>query len=334
MKAENLQALPPPPGIIASLKAGFDAIAANIALIILPLGLDILLWFGPRLRVHKLFGPFLVSFTQRVAVSDFPAEQIKAMQFSVEEFLTLLQDFNLISIMRTFPIGVFSLMSGAIPTGTPLGTPDSFQIETGLTFIFWVGLLIFAGWVAGGLFFYWVANTISHSDETEKLNIAQAIFQTILLSLLWIVILFVLGMPVMLVLSIFEIISPVLAQGLLLIFFILSMWLLVPFFFMPHGIFIKQQNAFVSIYSSLRMARYTLPASSLFVFSIVLIGFGMNFLWAIPDSDSWMALIGITGHAFVTTSLLAASFIYYRDINAWLQTVLDKVKNAIPAQQV
>jgi len=333
MKAENLRTLPPPPGIIASLKAGFDLIATNIVLILLPLGLDLFLWFGPRLRVNKLFGPSLSSFTQIFAASEFPPEQIKAMQFSVEEMLTLLQDFNLISIMRTFPVGVFSLMSGAIPSDTPLGRPDSFQIETGITFILWVGLLIFAGWVAGGLFFRWVANTVSHNDETEKLNIGQAILQTILLSLSWMVILIVLGIPVLFVLSIFELISPLLARGLLLIFSILSMWLLVPFFFTPHGIFIKKQNAFVSIYSSLRMARYTLPTSSLFVFSIALIAMGMNFLWAIPDTDSWTTLIGIAGHAFVTTSLLAASFIYYRDINAWLQTVLDKVKNRIPAQQ-
>ena len=333
MKAEYLKTLPPPPGIIASLRAGFDAIAANIVLILLPLGLDILLWFGPRWRVNKLFGPILISFTQTVAASDFPPEQIKAMQFSVEEVLSLLRDFNLVSVMRTFPIGVFSLMSGVIPTDTPLGTPYSVQIESGFAFIFWIGLLVFAGWVVGGLFFRWVANTIGHSDETGKLEVGQAVFQTILLSLSWIVILFVLGLPVMFVLSFFELISPILARVLLLIISIISMWLLVPFFFMPHGIFIKKQNAFVSIISSLRMARYTLPTSSLFVFCIALIAIGMNFLWAIPDTDSWMALIGITGHAFITTSLLASSFIYYRDINTWLQTILDKVKNTIPAQQ-
>ena len=333
MKSEYLQTLPPPPGIIASLKAGFDAIAANIVLIILPLGLDILLWFGPRLRVNKLFGPILNSFTQAIAASDFPPEQINAMQFSAEEFLSLLRDFNLISVMRTFPVGVFSLMSGVIPADTPLGTPYSVQIESGLVFILCIGLLVFAGWVAGGLFFRWVANTINHSDKAEKLEIGPAVFQTILLSLSWMVILFVLGLPTMFVLSFFELISPILARVLLLVVSIISMWLLVPFFFMPHGIFIKKQNAFVSIFSSLRMARYTLPTSSLFVLSIALIAIGMNFLWAIPDTDSWMALIGITGHAFVTTSLLAASFIYYRDINAWLQAILDKVKNTFPAQR-
>jgi len=333
MKTINQQTLPPPPGVIASLKAGFDTIAANIILILFPLGLDIFLWLGPRLRVNRLFEPSLISFSQRVALSDFSVDQISAMQFSVKDFSTMLRDFNLFSVLRTFPVGIFSLMSGVIPIDTPLGKPESFHVETGVTFMLWIGFLLFAGWVGGGLYFYWVANTINQSGGTGKVNIGKAILQTIFLSLVWALILLVLGTPVMIVLSILELISPAFAQVMLLIFAMLSMWLLVPFFFMPHGVFVKNQNALMSILSSLRMARFTLPTSSLFVLTIILIALGMNFLWAIPDTGSWMALVGIAGHAFVTTSLLAASFIYYRDINAWLQTVLEKIKNTIPAQQ-
>ncbi len=333
MKTLNQQTLPPPPGIIASLKAGFDAIATNIVLILFPLGLDIFLWLGPRLRVNRLFEPSLISFSQRIPLSDFSPEQVTAMQFSVEEISAILREFNLFSLLRTFPVGVFSLMSGVLPMDTPLGRPENFHVETGVTFMLWIGFLLFAGWVGGGIYFYWVANTISQNDGNGKLKIGKAILQTIFLSMLWGLILLVLGTPVMFVLSIVELISPAFAQGLLLIFAMLSMWLLVPFFFMPHGVFVKDQNALGSIISSLRMARFTLPTSSLFVLSIILIALGMNFIWAIPDADSWMALIGIAGHAFVTTSLLAASFIYYRDINTWLHTVLEKIKNTIPAQQ-
>jgi hypothetical protein len=46
-----------------------------------------------------------------------------------------------------------------------------------------------------------------------------------------------------------------------------------------------------------------------------------------------MALVGIAGHAFITTSLLAASFIYYRDMQVWLQTVLDRLKANIPTRK-
>jgi hypothetical protein len=53
---------------------------------------------------------------------------------------------------------------------------------------------------------------------------------------------------------------------------------------------------------------------------------GLNFLWAIPPKDSWIALVGILAHAFVTTALLAGSFIYYRDMYVWLSTALERIK--------
>jgi len=142
------------------------------------------------------------------------------------------------------------------------------------------------------------------------------------------------GTPLMVVMGLISAASPLMAQGALLILGLLSMWLIVPVFFTPHGIFLHQQNAFLSIYTSLRMARFTLPTSSLFVLSVLLIAYGLNFLWNIPTSDSWMALVGIAGHAFVTTSLLAASFIYYRDMQVWLQTVFEKLKANLPTQRV
>jgi hypothetical protein len=39
-----------------------------------------------------------------------------------------------------------------------------------------------------------------------------------------------------------------------------------------------------------------------------------------------MTLLGIFGHSFVTTALLAGSFIYYRDMSAWLQSVIEKLR--------
>jgi hypothetical protein len=35
-------------------------------------------------------------------------------------------------------------------------------------------------------------------------------------------------------------------------------------------------------------------------------------------------LVGILGHAFISTTLLAASFVYYRDMSNWLQNVYER----------
>ena len=96
--------------------------------------------------------------------------------------------------------------------------------------------------------------------------------------------------------------------------------------------FVKKQNAFGSIISSFQLTRFTLPTSSLFVLTIFLVGFGLNFLWSIPADNSWLVLIGILGHAFITTALLASSFVYYHDMSAWLQTVLTRLRGDVPTQ--
>jgi hypothetical protein len=148
--------------------------------------------------------------------------------------------------------------------------------------------------------------------------------------------LIVISVPILLLITALTFFSPVLASGALFVMLLLSFWLIVPVYFTPHGIFIRKQNAFYSIYTSLRMARFTLPTSGMFVFGVFLLSTGLNYLWSVPKSDSWMMLIGIAGHAFISTALLAASFAYYRDMNVWLQMIFEQLqqKNGATARSV
>lgn len=330
---DKIETLPPPPGVVGSLRAGFDAIASNLTVLLLPLALDLLLWLGPRLHIDRLFQPIFDEMFRYARFSGIPAAEIKTLQENSALVLEQLQQYNLLTALRTFPIGVFSLMSGKISNETPFGSPFVIQVDSLFTLLGWIALLTLVGWVSGGLFFRWVSMVVANSSESVEFRFGQSITQTTLLSVLYIVLAIMIGMPLVLVLALVIAVSPSLAQGLLLLLGLLSMWLIVPIFFTPHGIFMRQQNAFSSIYTSLRMARFTLPTSSLFVLSVLLIAYGLNFLWNIPSSESWMALVGIAGHAFITTSLLAASFIYYRDMQVWLQTVFEKLKANLPTQQ-
>ena len=330
---DKIETLPPPPGVVGSLRAGFDAIASNLTVILIPLALDLFLWLGPRLHVDRLFQPIFAEMSRYARYSGFPSADLKTLQENSALILEQLQEFNLLSALRTFPIGVFSLMSGAMPNQTPLGVPSIIQIDSVFTLFGWIFLLTFMGWMCGGLFFRWVSLVVIDPAHPVGNHVGQSILQTMLMSVLYFVLGITLGTPLLIVLTLIMAASPLLAQGLLLVLGLLSMWLVVPVFFSPHGIFLRRQNAFSSIYSSLRMARFTMPTSSLFVLSVLLIAYGLNFLWNIPSSASWMALVGIAGHAFVTTSLLAASFIYYRDMQVWLQTVFEKLKANLPTQQ-
>jgi uncharacterized membrane protein len=333
MEMDKIETLPPPPGVVGSLRAGFDAIASNLSVILLPLALDVFLWLGPRLRVDRLFRPVFEEMSRYASFSGLSSTDLNVLQKNISQFLSMLQQYNLLTALRTFPIGVFSLLSGKISTHTPLGSSPVIQVDSVFTLLGWVVLLTLAGWVSGALFFRWVSLVVVDPSQTVQFHFSKSIIQTIFLSVLYIILAMMIGIPLVLVIALVVAASPLLAQGLLLVLGLLSMWLIVPAFFTPHGIFMHQKNAITSISASLRMARFTLPNSSLFVLIILLLAYGLNFLWNIPSSDSWMTLVGIVGHAFITTSLLAASFIYYRDMQVWLQTVLDRLKANIPTRK-
>ncbi|MBN1449469.1 MAG: hypothetical protein JW963_00490 [Anaerolineales bacterium] len=330
---DKIETLPPPPGVVGSLRAGFDAIASNLSVILLPLALDLFLWLGPRLRVDQLFRPLFEEMSRYARFSGLSSSDVNVLQENTSQFLAQLQQYNLLTTLRTFPIGVFSLLSGRISNQTPLGSSLVIQVDSLITLSGWIIFLTLVGWVSGALFFRWVSLVVVDPPLSVQFYLSKSILQTILLSVLSIMLAIMIGTPLVVVIALVITASPLLAQGLLLALGLLSMWLIVPVFFTPHGIFMHQQNAITSISTSLRMARFTLPTSSLFVLSVLLIAYGLNFLWNIPSPDSWMTLVGIAGHAFITTSLLAASFIYYRDMQVWLQTVLDRLKANIPAKK-
>lgn len=321
MEVSRVENLPPPPGVISSIKAGFDTIATHITAILLPLLLNLFLWLGPRLRMNALF-----DLVKGDAIQIWKAGGVSAED--IQRVLTWYNDtipaVNLFWLLRTLPIGISSMLFPQATSATPLGNPSILQVGA-LNLLGWIFLLTLVGWIGGGLYFRSVAWITTANKEDQRLSIARAISQTMLISIFWSILLMMIGVPIFLILALVLQFSPFIANLLVLFVSLASMWVIIPLFFWPHGVFLKKQNVITSIISSFQMARFTLPTSSMFVLTVFLLTFGLNFLWAIPPEDSWMTFVGIFGHSFVATALLAGSFIYYRDMNIWLQTVVDKL---------
>ena len=246
-------------------------------------------------------------------------------------FVEMLEQFNLFAVLRTFPVGVSSLLSSNLTVSNPLGAQSVIEVGSEVGLIGWLFLLTFIGWALGGLYFNWVS--VVSGGREAGFGSGRAVMQTLLFSLIVTVAMFMVGLPALMVLTILGMIGPGILQVAMFMLALLSAWVIVPIFFAPHGMYLRGQNAFYSIYASLRMARFTLPTSSMFVLAVFIVSQGLNYLWAVPADNSWMKLVGIAGHAFVTTALLAASFIYYRDLNAWLEIVFERLKPGTAAPQ-
>jgi hypothetical protein len=336
MYAQKLETLPPPPGVLGSLKAGFNVVSSNVLLILMPLAIDMFLWLGPRLSVSKVLGPLYTLLFEQAKRGLTTPEDVKRLAAFQDLFAEGLKRFNLLSLiarLQTFPVGVSSLLARTMPVDSPMGGDKIIQIPSLLAVLGAMFLFVVAGWVVGGLYFGWVSNTVL-AGSAARISPWDAILQTLVLSVVWFLALVILSIPVTLLLTVLTFISPALASGALFVMLLLSFWLIVPLFFTPHGIFVRGQNAFRSILTSFKMARFTLPTSGMFVFSTFILSTGLNYLWSVPKSNSWMTLVGISGHAFITTALLAASFLYYRDMNIWLQKVFEELqhKKSVPGR--
>lgn len=340
MNRQNLGELPPPPGVMGALRAGFDAVSSHIWLILLPLLLDVFLWLGPRLSVDRLVRPFLeIMFNQARLTLTSAADLQRFAEYQVA-LSDLMERFNLLSLfgkLQLFPIGVSSLLAQTVPAETPFGVGNVVHLSSLPAMVGLAFLVVILGWVVGALYFRWVSRiALGDAQPEAQISLSWAVIQSLILSVLWVIGLMVVIIPTILILTVLTLLSPILASGALLLMLIFSFWLIVPLFFTPHGIFVRGQNAFYSIFTSLKMVRFTLPTSGLFILAVFLLSTGLNYLWSVPPDDSWMLMVGIAGHAFIRTALLAASFVYYRDMNVWLQTVFERIKQkqSIPAQRI
>jgi hypothetical protein len=323
MAAQENPRLLPPPGIVAALTAGFDTIANNLAVIIWPMLLDVFLWLGPRLRLEALFRPTIARALELARQSNFAEQEIKQAAAIWEQFLQI----NLIGNMRTFPIGVASLIAPASSIETPFGHAASTEITSAFALAGCFVLLTLIGWLLGSIYYYQVATAVSKRTPARMaVSLPRTILQSVLLNITWWVLAIMACVPLLLFFVLLTFISASLAQFFTLIVGLLFIWLLLPIYFSAHGIFIYGQNAFSSIMQSLRLVRFTMPTLGLFALTMLVISAGLSYLWRVPAPNSWLLLVGITAHAFISTAMLAASFIYYRDLNAWLQIMLEKIR--------
>jgi hypothetical protein len=321
-----------PPRLIVSFLAGFDVVANNIQLILFPLVLDLLLWFGPHLRLKNLVGPMVDEMNATLTQMATP-DMTQLVQAAKDTWLSTIEHFNLLSSLRTYPIGIPSLFASLGPLQTPMGPAQIYELPSAtITFGVWV-LVTLVGIIGGSLYFNEIARVTSLERNIVSFKrIIWQIVQSIFLGILLILILMVILVPASILLSILTMINPVLAQIAVLLLSIIVLWLLIPLVFSPYGIFAFKQNAFVSILLSVRMVRYFLPTTGLFLLFVVLISQGLDLLWRVPPETSWMALIGILGHAFITTGLLSASFVYYRGGMSWMQQNLQRLTATLAAK--
>ena len=327
--------MPAPPNIIASLRAGFDAITNQIGVILIPIIVDLFLWLGPHVQVKTLVNQFANSLASSAELSS--AQSGDVIRSSVDLLRIMATQYNLLSLLRTIPVGIPSLMAARLPVEIPNAAPLFLDISSPLAVIgigiglILVGLLI-------GCFYYIIIGQVAFNGKIDIRstlnNWTWSFLQIVSMALALLLVFIVISIPSMCAISALSLFGLQLGQFAVFIYIGIILWIAFPLLFAAHGIFVHHINVFASVQRSMLMTRMTLPTTSLFVLSILVISEGFDLLWRIPPETSWLTLIGVGGHAFITSALLAASFVYYRNADHWTQETIKMLKSqrALPTK--
>ncbi len=316
------------PKIIQALLSGFNTIANKPYLMLLPIILDLFLWFGPAWRVDEFFKPIIQGLSALPGMDAVEyAEIFESLQAA---WLESVANFNLALSLRTLPIGIPSLMASKPPFLNPLGRPLVFSLDTNFQILgFWL-LFLMIGFFLANIYFKNISNQVIPTNKDSSLKaLMQSFFQVILMPVLLCLILLILSIPVLFVITLITMISPAIGQFFIALAGVVLLWVLMPLIFTPHGIFLYKQNLIAAMMTSISVVKTSMGKTAWFILLSFILVQGMDVLWGAPEVNNWFLMVGILGRAFVVSAVIAASFHYFIDATEFTQAVMNqKIKSA------
>lgn len=300
-----------PLGVIDSLSAGFSVVAQKPSLLLLSLLLDLFLWLGPRLSIN----PIVPELATRLQVLTGETADNSAEIFH-QNMAEILGSYNVFSALSTWPLGTPSLLAGNDSGSSPVGVPPTIQVYRLDEFLAWLLSLTLVGLLFGSLYLGLIARWIGWSRISLRDWMKLVWLQWArIVALVFVVLVgaFFLSVPLFLAVEVVSMIFMPLASLALLVGVGTGMWGLFHLFFTIHGILLDGLGVLGAVRNSVKLVRCYPFSTAGLLLTAVIISLGLDTIWNVPPSESWMRLVAVAGNAFISTGLVAATFIYYRE---------------------
>lgn len=310
------------PGVIDTITAGFGTVNKRLWLIIIPILLDLMLWFGPKVSIAPLVNRALDGYHRLLIESSAQAssqdqsilEQIEGVYRQTKEVVEPIGRLNVVGVLAwQLP----SLMKTVMPEGSAV-----MGIENGFMFV----LLLLGLGVASVFGVCVYLGAIAQFVRGDRFDLSYFLGRIGLnwakLLLFFVLLLLFLGLLAPIVVLVLGVVS-LWNAGLASIFVGLSLgvglWLMLYLFFVKSAIFMSDASTLGAIRHSFNLVRHNLLSTLGLFLLINVVSWGMAIAWGLIVGHPLGTMVAITGNAYVLTGLAAATMIYYRDRHVLLQ---------------
>lgn len=294
------------PGIWATISAGFELTTKHYWLILIPILLDTFFWLGPRLSLRLIV-------EQGAAVW----QEVELIPGMAEQMLALAPNLNLFTVLAVPWLGVPALMSSLVtPFQTPI-TPAAIELQSvGAVGLLLAGLSLL-GLLLSVFFLLLVAQAVGMgqgwAERPFLFRLRIAWVRLFMMGIALVALIALIYVPVGMVSLVASFISPLLGLFTLLVVPVVVIWIVIALYFIPQGVLLHGQTLRQAMGVSLGLLQQQAASSLSMILAVMVLGTLAQQVLILFDDGSWVTSINIVAHAFIQTSLTAATFIYYRD---------------------
>lgn len=305
-------------GILACLKAGFEIVSGHPTLMIIPIVLDVFLWLGPRLSLAPIFeglALFLEGEAAQSLLLTFPGGTQGVSE--LRQLFEILGDYDFFS-MLSLPIpflGVPVLMPGYFSTEHLFGPRWIIPLGSPLQVLGVAIVLLVVGLGLNTLYLQMVGRTVI--EETESVLPGPGSFfglESRLVQFLWVLLAELLCLPLFVFFYNFlAVFNQELAEFMLLGGYFFGCFAVMHLLFVVPGVVQVRRHLLAALRESVLLTRADFFYVVLLALLIFFIRRMSNSIWSMSDPTTWLMILGIAGHAFVDTALMAAIFVFYQE---------------------
>ncbi len=302
------------PSLVETISLGFGVVNRCLWVLAIPVLLDLVYWLGPRLSVQPLVQQ-LVSLSNAVARGAMDAD---ARQFwtelSARSYPFDLAQLGLPRQTNMFAPKYINLLTPAITAPAPPFDPPIWQVgNIGMLLLVQI-LAVVGSLLVTSIYLLALSDTLQGGSRGALLRRWARGFASLLgIGLAFMVLVLLISVPLALAVTFTFLISPTIAQLLVIVVLALFVWMLFTASFSFDAVFISDSGPFRALLTSLYLVQRSFwAAAGLFLLSWVILA-GLSLVWQVLATTTAGLAVAIAGNAYISSGLAAAHLIFYRD---------------------